>query len=84
MASLAAEAALMRRMLLRLPGARHGKFGGLDTAIARGFVYKELRLVPALQARPPAAYVPAVVLVICSKFIAQRWLFIEHDKEVHA
>src|SRR5207245_11726392 len=45
---------------------------------------RDLRLVPASQARPPAPYVPAILFVICPELLAQRRLFIQQDKQMHA
>src|SRR5438105_8946945 len=44
----------------------------------------DLRLVPASQARPPAPYVPAILFVIRAELLAQRRLFIQDDKQMHA
>src|SRR5438876_11026663 len=45
---------------------------------------RDLRLVPASQARPPAPYVPAILFVICPELLAQRRLFVEENKQMHA
>src|SRR5256884_5392575 len=44
----------------------------------------DLRLVPASHARPPAPYVPAILFVIRAELLAQRRLFIQQDKQMHA
>src|SRR5256886_738367 len=44
----------------------------------------DLRLVPGSHARPPAPYVPAILFVICPELLAQRRLFIQDDKQMHA
>src|SRR5438552_8741386 len=44
----------------------------------------DLRLVPASHARPPAPHVPSVHFVICPELLAQRRLFIQDDKQMHA
>src|SRR5439155_957838 len=45
---------------------------------------RDLRLVPASHARPPAPYVPAILFVIRAELLAQRRLFIQQDKQMHA
>src|SRR5437870_12358771 len=45
---------------------------------------RDLRLVPASQARPPAPYVLAILFVICPELLAQRRLFVEENKQMHA
>src|SRR5438309_9429348 len=44
----------------------------------------DLRLVPASHARPPAPYVPAILFVIRAELLAQRRLFVEENKQMHA
>src|SRR5213593_1869724 len=44
----------------------------------------DLRLVPGSHARPPAPHVPAILFVICPELLAQRRLFIQDDKQMHA
>src|SRR5947209_11849024 len=44
----------------------------------------DLRLVPGSHARPPAPYVPAILFVICPELLAQRRLFVQDDKQMHA
>src|SRR5438445_7223853 len=44
----------------------------------------DLRPVPASHARPPAPYVPAILFVICPELLAQRRLFVEENKQMHA
>src|SRR5438552_18289777 len=53
---------------------------------SRAFSWKngDLRLVPASHARPPAPYVPAILFVIRAELLAQRRLFIQQDKQMHA
>src|SRR5215470_11789617 len=43
-----------------------------------------LWLVPARQARPPAANVPTIRLVLSSKFSAERRFFIQDYEQMHA
>src|SRR5437899_2526238 len=44
----------------------------------------DLRLFPASHARPPAHYVPAILFVIRAELLAQRRLFVEENKQMHA
>src|SRR5215469_18295631 len=44
----------------------------------------QLWLVPALHARPPAAYVPAIHLILSPKFPAERRFFIQHYEQMNA
>src|SRR5262249_309338 len=43
-----------------------------------------LRLVPSVHARPPAANVLTIRLVLSSKFLPERRLFIEDYEQMHA
>src|SRR5579864_6319807 len=41
-------------------------------------------LVPAFQARPPAAHVPTIRLILSTKFLAERRFFVQDDEQMHA